>query len=123
MKKGEYVDMNFNFFDFLNEVGIGYKYLINGFIGAVIWSVYKKLKLIEALRQILIGSVVAGYITPLIAYKEAIPIEYMAALSFIIGMMGMIIIDGIYKFIANKIKTFRKGKEIINKEELENSEI
>lgn len=123
MKKGEYVDMNFNFFDFLNEVGIGYKYLINGFIGAVIWSVYKKLRLIEALRQILIGSIVAGYITPLIAYKEAIPIEYMAALSFIIGMMGMIIIDGIYKFIANKIKTFRKGKEIINKEELENSEI
>lgn len=123
MKKGEYVDMNFNFFDFLNEVGIGYKYLINGFIGAVIWSVYKKLRLIEALRQILIGSIVAGYITPLVAYKEAIPIEYMAALSFIIGMMGMIIIDGIYKFIANKIKTFRKGKEIINKEELENSEI
>lgn len=123
MKKGEYVDMNFNFFDFLNEVGIGYKYLINGFIGAVIWSVYKKLRLIEALRQILIGSIVAGYITPLVAYKEAIPIEYMAALSFIIGMMGMIIIDGIYKFIASKIKTFRKGKEIINKEELENSEI
>lgn len=123
MKKGEYIDMNFNFFDFLNEVGIGYKYLINGFIGAVIWSVYKKLRLIEALRQILIGSIVAGYITPLVAYKEAIPIEYMAALSFIIGMMGMIIIDGIYKFIANKIKTFRKGKEIINKEELGNSEI
>lgn len=122
MKKGEYVDMNFNFFDFLNEVGIGYKYLINGFIGAIVWSIYKKLRLIEALRQILIGSIVAGYITPLIAYKEAIPIEYMAALSFIIGMMGMIIIDGIYKFIANKIKTFRKGKETINKEELENSE-
>lgn len=123
MKKGEYVNMNFNFFDFLNDVGIGYKYLINGFIGAVVWSIYKKLKLIEALRQILIGSVVAGYITPLIAYKEAIPIEYMAALSFIIGMMGMIIIDGIYKYIAGKIKTFRKGKEIINKEELVDSEI
>lgn len=123
MKKGEYVNMNFNFFDFLNDVGIGYKYLINGFIGAVVWSIYKKLRLIEALRQILIGSVVAGYITPLIAYKEAIPIEYMAALSFIIGMMGMIIIDGIYKYIAGKIKTFRKGKETINKEELENSEI
>ena len=122
MRKGEYVYMNFNIFDFLNDLGIGYKYLLNGFIGAVVWSIYKKLKLIEALRQILIGSIVAGYITPLIAYKEAIPIEYMAALSFIIGMMGMIIIDGIYKYIAGKIKTFRKGKEKIV-EELENSEI
>src|ERR1044072_250241 len=122
MKKGEYVDMNFNFFDFLNDVGIGYRYLINGFIGALVWSIYKKLRLIEALRQILIGSIVAGYVTPLVAYKEAIPIEYMAALSFIIGMMGMIIIDGLYKYIAGKIKTFKKGKEIINKEELDNSE-
>lgn len=120
MKKGEYVEMNF--FDFLNEVGIGYKYLLNGFIGAVVWSIYKKLKLIEALRQILIGSIVAGYITPLIAYKEAIPIEYMAALSFIIGMMGMIIIDGVYKYIVNKVRTFRKGKEVVNKEELVDKE-
>jgi ABC-type xylose transport system permease subunit len=119
MKKGEYVDMNF--FDLLNEMGIGWRYLLNGLIGAVVWSIYKKLRLIEALRQILIGSIVAGYITPLIAYKEAIPIEYMAALSFIIGMMGMIIIDGIYKYIAGKIKTFRKGKEK-EKLELENSE-
>jgi hypothetical protein len=120
MKKGEYVEMNF--FDFLNEVGIGYKYLLNGFIGAVVWSIYKKLKLIEALRQILIGSIVAGYITPLIAYKEAIPIEYMAALSFIIGMMGMIIIDGIYKYIVNKVRMFRKGKETLNKELIEGKE-
>lgn len=120
MKKGEYVNMSF--LEFLNDLGIGWKYLLNGFIGAVVWSIYKKLRLIEALRQILIGSIVAGYITPLIAYKEAIPIEYMAALSFIIGMMGMIIIDGIYKYIAGKIKTFRKGKEKVEKE-LENSEI
>jgi hypothetical protein len=121
MKKGEYVNMNF--FDMLNELGIGWRYVLNGFIGAVVWSIYKKLRLIEALRQILIGSIVAGYITPLIAHKEAIPIEFMAALSFIIGMMGMIIIDGIYKYIANKVKLLRKGKELINKEELENSEI
>jgi hypothetical protein len=45
----------------------------------------------------------------------------MAALSFIIGMMGMIIIDGIYKYIAGKVKLLRKGKEKIT-EELENSE-
>jgi uncharacterized membrane protein YeaQ/YmgE (transglycosylase-associated protein family) len=119
MNKGENVNMNF--LELLNEMGIGWRYLLNGFIGAIVWSIYKKLKLIEALRQILIGSIVAGYITPLIAHKEAIPIEYMAALSFIIGMIGMIIIDGIYKYIAGKVKLLRKGKEKIT-EELENSE-
>jgi hypothetical protein len=118
MRKGEYIDMNL--LEFLNDLGIGWRYLLNGLIGAIVWSIYKKLRLIEALRQILIGSIVAGYITPLIAYKEAIPIEYMAALSFIIGMMGMIIIDGIYKYIVGKVRAFRKGKEILN-EELENS--
>jgi hypothetical protein len=119
MKKGE-LYMN-NFFEVLSDMGIGYRYLINGFVGAMVWSLYKKLRLIEALRQILIGSIVAGYITPLVAYKEAIPIEYMAALSFIIGMMGMIILDGVYKYIVGRIRTFRKGKELINKEEFENS--
>lgn len=111
-----------NFLEFLNDLGIGWRYLLNGLIGAIVWSIYKKLRLVEALRQILIGSIVAGYVTPLIAYKEAIPIEYMAALSFIIGMMGMIILDGIYKYIVNKVRTFRKGKEKINTEELDNSE-
>jgi uncharacterized membrane protein YeaQ/YmgE (transglycosylase-associated protein family) len=82
------IKMKFDLFELLEKTGIEYRYLINGFVGALVWSVYKKLRFTEALRQIIIGSIVAGYITPLIAYKEAIPIEYMAALSFIVGMMG-----------------------------------
>jgi uncharacterized membrane protein YeaQ/YmgE (transglycosylase-associated protein family) len=109
--------MKFDFLKFLEDTGIEYKYLINGFVGALIWSIYKKLRFTEALRQIIIGSAVAGYITPLVAYKEAIPIEYMAALSFVIGMMGMVIIDSIYKYIYNRVKEMRKGKEVIFKEE------
>jgi hypothetical protein len=106
--------MRFDLLKFLDDIGIGHKYLLNGFIGAFVWSIYKKLRLLEAVRQILIGSIVAGYVTPLVAYKEQIPIEYMAALSFIIGMMGMIIIDSAYKYIANKIKQFKKGKEVLD---------
>lgn len=114
--------MKFEIVKFLEEVGIGYKYLINGFIGAVVWSVYKKLRFLEALRQIFIGSLVAGYITPLIAYKEDIPVELMSALSFIVGMMGMIIIDSIYKFIVLKVSQYKKGKETLNKEAVEENE-
>lgn len=116
--------MKFDLLKFLEDIGIGYKYLLNGFIGAIVWSMYKKLKFWEAMRQIFIGSIVAGYITPLIAYKEEIPIEFMAALSFIIGMMGMIVIDSIYKYIANKVKQIKVGKKVLSDEEsdLESSE-
>lgn len=114
--------MRFDILKFLEDTGIEYRYLINGFIGALVWSLYKKLKFTEALRQILIGSIVAGYITPLVAYKEAIPIEYMAALSFIVGMMGMVIIDSIYKYIVNKIKELKKGQEVLLKESVDVTE-
>lgn len=98
---------------FLEEIGIGYKYLINGFVGALVWSIYKKMRFLEAVRQIAIGSIVAGYITPLIAYKEEIPVELMSALSFVVGMMGMIIIDSIYKYVVLKVKQYKKGKELV----------
>lgn len=116
------VKMRFDFIKFLEETGVDYRYLLNGFIGAVVWSLYKKLKFTEALRQILIGSIVAGYITPLIAYREAIPVQYMAALSFVIGMMGMVIIDSIYKYIVNKVRQIRRGKEEIFREQEEITE-
>jgi uncharacterized membrane protein YeaQ/YmgE (transglycosylase-associated protein family) len=122
MKNQVPINMKFDIVKILEDLGIGYKYLINGFIGALVWSVYKKLRFVEAVRQILIGSLVAGYITPLVAYKEEIPIEYISALSFVVGMMGMIIIDSIYKYVANKIRQFKKGKEVIQIENLENSQ-
>lgn len=111
--------MKFEFLKFLADLGIGYKYLINGFIGALVWSLYKKLRFIEALRQIIIGSLVAGYITPLIAYSEKISAEYMSALSFIVGMLGMILIDSVYKYLKEKVKIFDKFREYLSKEKVE----
>lgn len=106
--------MKFNLLEFIQETGIEYRYVVNGFIGALVWSLYKKLKFTEALRQIIIGSIVAGYITPLIAYREAIPLQYMAALSFIVGMMGMVIIDSIYKYIVGRYKQYKAGRQVLN---------
>lgn len=103
----------------LEEMGIGYKYLINGLIGAFVWSLYKKLKFMEALRQMFIGSIVAGYLTPLIANKENISPELMGSLSFVVGMLGMIIIDTIYKYVAEKIRLFKKAKKVEEEENLD----
>jgi uncharacterized membrane protein YeaQ/YmgE (transglycosylase-associated protein family) len=108
--------MKFDIVKFLNDLGIGYKYLINGFIGAIVWSIYKKLRFIEALRQIIIGSLVAGYVTPMIAYGERIAPEYMAALSFIVGMLGMIILDTIYKWVKDKFFMFNKLRQLMKME-------
>jgi uncharacterized membrane protein YeaQ/YmgE (transglycosylase-associated protein family) len=115
--------MKADLLEFIQQTGVEMKYLFNGFIGALVWSLYKKLRFAEALRQIFIGSIVAGYVTPLIAFKEAIPLQYMAALSFVVGMMGMVIIDSIYKYIINKVKQLRKGKETIMREEIADTPI
>jgi uncharacterized BrkB/YihY/UPF0761 family membrane protein len=113
------INMKENFFQFLEELGIGYKYLINGFVGALVWSLYKKLPFVEAVRQMVIGSIVAGYVTPLVAHQQSLPIEHMAALSFIVGMMGMIIIESIYQYIKGLIIQFKKGRTQVLKEELD----
>lgn len=101
----------------IESLGIGYKYLVNGFLGAVVWSIYKKLRFIEALRQMIVGSLVAGYITPLVAYGEHIGAQYMAALSFVVGMMGMILVDTVYKYLRDKLMIFKKLKQILKLEE------
>jgi uncharacterized membrane protein YeaQ/YmgE (transglycosylase-associated protein family) len=118
----KFISMKDNIFQFLEELGIGYKYLINGFFGALIWSLYKKLSFLEAVRQIIIGSVVAGYITPLIAHHQSLPIEHMAALSFVVGMMGMIIIEATYQYVKSFIVRYKKGKTEVLKEEIKAEE-
>lgn len=110
-------NMKNEFVKFLEDMGIGWKFVINGFIGATVWSLFKKSKFLEALRQILIGSLVAGYLTPLIANREGIPQEFLASLSFIIGMLGMIIIEYPYLYLAGKLKQLKLGKKALNNEE------
>lgn len=91
----------------LDELGIVFKYLINGLIGGFIWSLYKKSKFWEAVRQIFIGGVVSGYFTPIIVGKGDLPIEAVGFTSFIIGMMGMVIIDSTYKYLRSRITKWK----------------
>ena len=62
--------MKDNFFDLLNELGIVWKYALNGLIGGFIWSMYKKSKFWIGVRQVVIGGVVSGYFTPVIVSKS-----------------------------------------------------
>jgi len=121
--------MKSNFFNFLSDIGIAWKYLINGLIGGFIWSLYKKSKFGEALRQIIIGGIVSGYFTPVVVVKFGMDLSLIGFTSFIIGMLGMVIIDSAYKYAIGNYKKwalilkiiFSKTDEKKAKEELESS--
>lgn len=100
--------MKNDFFKMMEDLGIVFKYLINGLIGGFILSLYKRSKFFEALRQILIGGIVAGYFTPVVIEKTGMNMSFVGFTSFVIGMTGMIIIDSVYKYVASR---FRKWKE------------
>ncbi|HEY4874052.1 MAG TPA: hypothetical protein VIH86_00640 [Puia sp.] len=87
--------------NFLNLFGLSLINIINGAIGGVVWSVYKKSDLFEAIRQIFIGGLVSAYVTPIIGNKMN---SYTAFLSFTVGMVGMVAVDIIYKWAVRKIK-------------------
>lgn len=106
--------MKDNFLDFLNELGIVWKYALNGLVGGFIWSMYKKSKFWEAFRQIIIGGVVAGYVTPIIVSSTNLKMETVGFTAFVIGMMGMVIIDSIYKYLVGVIKKWKDAIIIVN---------
>lgn len=91
-------------FSLFNDLGLVWKYAINGLIGGFIWSLYKKSQFWEALRQIIIGGVVSGYFTPVVVAKSNMDLSLIGFTSFIIGMLGMVIIDSAYKYALGNYK-------------------
>jgi len=96
--------------EFLNSLGIFWKYLINGLIGATVWAIYRKEPFITAIRQIIIGGLIAGYFTPVIVNKTSLSLDYVGFTSFVIGMLGMVLIDTAYKYV---LSNYKKWKEIL----------
>lgn len=103
-----------NFFSFLDHLGLVWRYAVNGLVGGFIWSVYKKSKFLESFRQILTGGVVSGYFTPVIVQKTHMDLSMIGFTSFIIGMLGMVIIDTIYKYCEGLLKKWKEAIIIIN---------
>lgn len=105
MKNG--LHMKNGFIQMLAELGIVLKFLINGLIGGFIWSLYKKSKFWESVRQILIGGIVAGYLTPVLSDKFSLDESQTGFMSFTVGMTGMVIIDSVYKYVKMRSTKWR----------------
>lgn len=106
--------MKHDFLQFLDGVGFIWKYALNGLVGGLIWSMYKKSKFWEAFRQIIIGGVVSGYFTPVIVAKSSMDLSLVGFTSFVIGMLGMVIVDSIYKYCVKLIKKWKDAIIIVN---------
>jgi len=106
--------MKQSFLDFLNDIGLVWKYALNGLVGGLVWSMYEKSKFWTAVRQIFIGGVVSGYSTPLIVNYTAMDLSFVGFTSFVVGMLGMVIIDSIYKYAVKTIKKWKEAIIIIN---------
>lgn len=90
----------YSFLSLLEDLGLVWKYALNGLIGGFVWSLYKKSKFLDALRQILIGGIVSGYFTPVIVAKFEMDLSLTGFTSYVLGMLGMVIIDSLYKYVA-----------------------
>lgn len=76
-----------------------YLNLISGLVGAIAWSLYKKQNLWVAIRNIISGSLASVFLTPTVAEILKLNENF---LSFIIGIVGMTLIEEI--FVKNKDK-------------------
>lgn len=106
--------MKYDILSLLDDLGLVWKYAINGLIGGLIWSMYKKSKFWEAFRQVIIGGVVSGYFTPVIVARTHMDMSLIGFTSFVIGMLGMVIIDSLYKYLIKLIKKWKDALIIIN---------
>jgi uncharacterized membrane protein len=78
---------------------------------------YKKSKFWESFRQIIIGGIVSGYFTPVIVAKSSMDMSLVGFTSFVIGMLGMVIVDSIYKYAVKLIKKWKEAIIIINQKQ------
>jgi hypothetical protein len=94
--------MRVDVFGLLDQLGLAWQNIINGVVGATVWALHKKSTFTTAIRQIFIGAMVAGYTTPFISAE--LSIHNMGFLSFVIGVIGMVLLDRLYVWLSNKIK-------------------
>jgi LytS/YehU family sensor histidine kinase len=109
--------MKYTIIHLLDDLGLVWKYALNGLIGGLIWSMYKKSKFWESFRQIIIGGIVSGYFTPVIVAKSSMDMSLVGFTSFVIGMLGMVIVDSIYKYAVKLIKKWKEAIIIINQKQ------
>jgi hypothetical protein len=101
--------MRNDIFGFFDQLGLVWKYLVNGFVGGLVWAVYKKSKFWEGIRQVFVGGLVSGYATPFIVERTSV--KDAGFISFVVGMIGMVLIEVLYKWAGNKLKLLFSNQE------------
>jgi hypothetical protein len=94
--------MKGDLFGLLDQLGLAWQNIVNGVIGSTVWALHKKAKFGVAIRQIFIGAMVAGYTTPFVSKEFSI--RDIGFVSFVIGTVGMVLLDTLYVWISKKIK-------------------
>jgi hypothetical protein len=94
--------MKIDVISLLAQLGIAWKYLVNGVIGGAVWAIHSGAKFWDGVRQIIVGGLVAGYFTPVIA--EKLNMTYTGFISFVIGIIGMAVVDTIYLWTVKKVR-------------------
>lgn len=107
--KSNQLEMRNDILTTLSSIGLSLKYLINGFIGGFVWAVHKKLKFWESVRQVIVGSIVSGFATPFIAEKFSL--KDAGFISFVVGMIGIVLIEVLYKWTIGKMKLLFSNEE------------
>jgi hypothetical protein len=101
--------MKNDFLSFFDQLPAVLKYAVNGLVGGFVWALYKKLKFWAALRQIVIGAILSAYSTPFIASKTSLSTAGFT--SFVIGIIGMSLIEILYKWAVGKLKILFDNNE------------
>lgn len=101
--------MKNDFFSFFDQLGLVEKYLVNGSIGGLVWAIYKKSNFWQAVRQIFVGGIVSGYATSFII--ERMSSKDAGFISFVVGMIGMVLIEVLYKWLVGKLKLLFNNEE------------
>lgn len=79
-------------------LGIKYATLLAGFVGAVVsLSFVKRLSRGAMVTAVAIGTVTAGYLTPMFLTYFRLPQEVMAGAAFLTGLTAMNVIPGILR--------------------------
>ena len=105
--------MKNNVVDFLQAIGISWSSAISGVVGGAVLSIYRKDNFWNSVRNIFTGGVVSGYFTPVLQNYYSVNPQFIGFISFVCGIVGMVVIDCIYKYISSNTKKWKEAFKII----------
>lgn len=100
----------------LNEAGLQVASMLAGLVGAMVSLVHEKqISRRRMFAILLVGTVAAGYLTPLLSHLTGMPEKMANSLAFLVGLTSMKTTDALLKAgiwvgnnIGNILKSYKK---------------